>query len=111
MITAEIQIKLSWDSKLPNVLSVDMPGSYIPGDGGEIYLDEHDGTRFSFLWPAIQDQFPKGSTAHSNGKTEAWILSWDQNALKAFGGRQFSILLTQGEDENGEFTETAELIA
>lgn len=111
MITAEIEITLSWNPKLPNVLSVEMPGSYIPGEGGEIYLDENDGTRFSSLWPAIQGQFPKGSTADSNGKTEAWISSWDDDALKSFDGKRFSIRLTQGEDEDGEFVETAELIA
>jgi hypothetical protein len=111
MITAYIEIALSWNPKLPNVLSVEMPGSYIFGEGGELYLDENDGTRFSSLWPAIQSFFPKGSTADSNGKTEAWISSWDDDALKSFDGKRFLIRLAQGENENGEFSETAELIA
>jgi hypothetical protein len=111
MTTAQIDLSFSWSPELPNVLSVQMPSGFAPGDNGDIYLDEHDGTRFASLWPAIKALFPKGATADSNGKDESWISSWNDDALKAFDNKRFSILLTQGEDKDGDFNEAVELVA
>jgi hypothetical protein len=108
-ITAEIELRFTYDANLPSILSVEMPGSYIPGEGGEIYLDEHDGTRFASLWPALEPLFPKGSTADSNGKTEAWVSHWSGEDLAALDGKRFTVRLTQNTDKDGEFSELAEL--
>ena len=106
---AEIQIKLTHDPKLPNILTVDMPYGYHPGEGGEIYLNEHDGTGFASLWPAINPLFTRYEHADTNRKNEAWINFFGDPA--DFDGKTFNIRLTQEEDEGGNFTETAELIS
>lgn len=108
-ITADIEIRFTYDEKLAYVLSVEMPTGYVPGDDGEIYLNEHDGTRFASLWPALAPLFPKGSTPDSDGKNEAWVSHGSGEKLAEFNGKFFTVRLTQETDEGGEFSEIAKL--
>jgi hypothetical protein len=106
-ITAIIPVRFQKAPGLAGILDVIMPYGYHPAEcGGDIYLDEHDGTRFLSLWPAVQSLFPKGTQAHSNTVNEAWISGFD---VEQFDGMTVSIKYTQT-DEDGEFSESAELI-
>jgi len=111
--TTEVSITLSWDTKLPNVLSIDGPKG-ITGD--EIYFSEHDGEKISGLAPAFIDQLPKGSKIESNGKNEAWVSHWDDEALATLDGRTFNVRFVQTfeVDEDGDLNwieDSATLIA
>lgn len=111
--TAEVSITLSWDSKHPYALSIDGP-NHITGD--EIYFSEHDGEKIISLAPAFIDQLPNGAKIDSNGRNEAWISHWDDEALSALDGRTFHVRFVQTfeVDEDGWFNwieDSATLIA
>lgn len=109
-ITAEIEITFHYDPALPHVLTLEMPHGYIATSDGELYFDEHDGTRFSSLWPALAPIFPKGAKAETNGRNEAWISHYNNEALAWFDGRRFTIRYTEEIHHDGEFSERAELL-
>lgn len=106
-ITATIPVRFAKAPGLTNILDVIMPYGYHPAEGGEIYLDEHDGTGFISLWPAVKELFPKGSEANSNAIDEAWVAGYD---IEQFDGMTATVKLTQAFFTNGDFSETAELI-
>lgn len=88
---------------MPGILSIDGPLGY---HGDEIYFNEHDGTKMSDLAPALIDQLPQGAKIESNGRNEAWISHWDDEALAKLDGRVFEIRFSQVSeiDERGEET-------
>jgi hypothetical protein len=102
-ITADVSIRLIHDPKLPFILTIDGPRGLV---GDDIYFSENDGEKISSLGPAFMDMLPKGAKIESNGRSEAWISFWDDEALADFDGRVFDIRFTQTYDidQDGDMT-------
>jgi hypothetical protein len=92
-ITVEVEIKLKWNEENPYALSVEGPHAhYIPGEGGEIYFSESDGTSLVYVLEAIRSELPTGAKIKSN-KRECWIEHWGDE-LMALNGRTFTVRFT-----------------
>lgn len=62
---------------------------------GTLYLSESDGTRLSELFSALKAVLPDGATIYSNGRNEAWVAHWDQEAMRKLDGAIFHIEFVQ----------------
>lgn len=112
-VSAVVDLVLSYDPSLPTVITLNGPRGYIKGDGGEIYFDEHDGASLCLLVPAIADFLPSGFKAESNGKNDAWISHWNDEALAELDDRKFKIRMTQkfNIDADGETDWTEDTVS
>ena len=88
-------------------LSIDGPKGII---GDDIYFSEHDGVKISGLAQAPIGSLPKGAKIESNGRDEAWISHWNDEALAALDGRTFDIRFTQTFDGEENWIEDSATI-